>query len=175
MLASIAEALRLLGKTSPSLHVAAIRTWNTVTIAASPAPLSPEQQKIVLDSGYEAWRWFFDQNEAVQNDFLKKLEEAEKPADGEPVIEEEEDLDLNLEEELAEASSKRIDDPVRMYLTQMGEIPLLTREEEISLARKIELARLAFRRVPLLLTTSTASVSGFHWICSGSHAFLQAK
>jgi RNA polymerase primary sigma factor len=40
----------------------------------------------------------------------------------------------------------RIDDPVRMYLTQMGEIPLLVREDEISLARKIELARMAFRR-----------------------------
>jgi len=33
-----------------------------------------------------------------------------------------------------------------MYLTQMGEIPLLTREEEVSLARKIELTRIAFRR-----------------------------
>ena len=46
--------------------------------------------------------------------------------------EDEEEIDLNLEEELAEASTKRIDDPVRMYLTQMGEIPLLTREQEIA-------------------------------------------
>jgi RNA polymerase primary sigma factor len=38
------------------------------------------------------------------------------------------------------------DDPVRMYLTQMGEIPLLTRKEEISLARRIEITRAAFRR-----------------------------
>ena len=53
--------------------------------------------------------------------------------------------DLVLEEEL-EREVRKIDDPVRMYLTQMGEIPLLTREEEISLARKIELTRLAFRR-----------------------------
>lgn len=30
------------------------------------------------------------------------------------------------------------DDPVRMYLTQMGEIPLLTRQEEITLAKRIE-------------------------------------
>ena len=36
--------------------------------------------------------------------------------------------------------------PVRMYLTQMGEIPLLTRKEEISLARRIEITRAAFRR-----------------------------
>ena len=42
--------------------------------------------------------------------------------------------------------SRRIDDPVRMYLTQMGEIPLLTREQEITLAKKIEITRKRFRR-----------------------------
>ncbi len=42
--------------------------------------------------------------------------------------------------------SRRIEDPVRMYLTQMGEIPLLTREEEISIAKKIEVTRKRFRR-----------------------------
>jgi RNA polymerase primary sigma factor len=45
-----------------------------------------------------------------------------------------------------EETSKRIDDPVRMYLTQMGEIPLLTRPQEISLAKKIEITRKRFRR-----------------------------
>ena len=45
-----------------------------------------------------------------------------------------------------QAGVKRIDDPVRMYLTQMGEIPLLTRPEEIRLAKKIELTRMAFRQ-----------------------------
>src|SRR5882762_1920587 len=58
---------------------------------------------------------------------------------------EEEEIDLNIEAELAEASTKRIDDPVRMYLTQMGEIPLLTREQEIALAKKIEITRKIFR------------------------------
>src|SRR5262249_56098077 len=42
--------------------------------------------------------------------------------------------------------SRRIDDPVRMYLTQMGEIPLLKRDEEIALAKKIEVTRKRFRR-----------------------------
>jgi RNA polymerase primary sigma factor len=45
--------------------------------------------------------------------------------------------------------SERIDDPVRMYLTQMGEIPLLTRDQEIQLARQIEETRQAFRRLLL--------------------------
>ncbi|HDZ22522.1 hypothetical protein LCGC14_0368710 [marine sediment metagenome] len=45
-----------------------------------------------------------------------------------------------------EAPGRRIDDPVRMYLTQMGEIPLLTRKQEIDLAKKIEMTRMHFRR-----------------------------
>jgi len=55
--------------------------------------------------------------------------------------------DVLLEKQLVgEDLSKRIDDPIRMYLTQMGQIPLLTRTSEIALARKIEIARMAFRR-----------------------------
>ncbi|HVW02634.1 MAG TPA: RNA polymerase sigma factor RpoD, partial [Planctomycetaceae bacterium] len=49
-------------------------------------------------------------------------------------------------EAAGEETSKRIDDPVRMYLTQMGEIPLLSRYEEIALAKKIEVTRKRFRR-----------------------------
>jgi len=41
---------------------------------------------------------------------------------------------------------ERIDDPVRMYLTQMGEIPLLTRDQEIFLAKAIEITRKRFRK-----------------------------
>ncbi|MDE0891428.1 MAG: RNA polymerase sigma factor RpoD [Planctomycetota bacterium] len=41
---------------------------------------------------------------------------------------------------------EKIDDPVRMYLTQMGEIPLLTRPEEIYLAKTIEITRKRFRK-----------------------------
>ena len=42
---------------------------------------------------------------------------------------------------------EKIDDPVRMYLTQMGEIPLLTREpQEIYLAKTIEITRKRFRK-----------------------------
>ena len=37
-------------------------------------------------------------------------------------------------------------DPIRLYLSPMAEIPLLSREEEISLAKKIEVTRKRFRR-----------------------------
>ncbi len=57
-----------------------------------------------------------------------------------------EEAQAELTQALAEAHNKRIDDPVRMYLTQMGEISLLTRPEEIRLAKKIEMCRMIFRR-----------------------------
>ena len=77
------------------------------------------------------------------------FEEDAAPAVEEPVVEEEEahEEDEILEKELVQGEfSRRIDDPIRMYLTQMGQIPLLTRKDEISLARKIEIARMVFRR-----------------------------
>src|SRR5437588_37509 len=53
------------------------------------------------------------------------------------------ELDLSF---LEEDDGRKVDDPVRMYLTQMGEIPLLKREEEIALAKTIEVTRKRFRR-----------------------------
>jgi len=62
------------------------------------------------------------------------------------------DLDLDIDpkaEDILSAVDEEgeswSDDPVRMYLTQMGEIPLLTRQEEISLAKRIEVTRARFR------------------------------
>ena len=39
------------------------------------------------------------------------------------------------------SDSARIDDPVRLYLMEMGKVPLLTREEEVMLAKRIEKGR----------------------------------
>jgi len=50
-----------------------------------------------------------------------------------------EDVDLEA------ATEGHIDDPVRMYLMQMGEIPLLSRAEEIAAAKEIERTRTHFR------------------------------
>ena len=71
-----------------------------------------------------------------------KIEDQDKE-----IIEEVKDIDLkkDREEEEEDSSSaieeygrSRMDDPVRMYLRQMGQIPLLTREEEITIAKRIE-------------------------------------
>ena len=43
------------------------------------------------------------------------------------------------------SDSAAIDDPIRMYLMQMGQIPLLSREEEVEAATNIDAARFTFR------------------------------
>jgi RNA polymerase primary sigma factor len=83
-----------------------------------------------------------------------RTEDDEFEDEDESVDDEADDKDKELRDEdellekqlVGEEVSRRIDDPIRMYLTQMGQIPLLTRNSEIALARKIELARMAFRR-----------------------------
>ncbi len=65
----------------------------------------------------------------------RELAEAEKPnADGDRAF------------VLADGMPSGSSDPIRMYLSQMADIPLLTRDEEIGLAKKIELTRKRFRR-----------------------------
>jgi RNA polymerase primary sigma factor len=68
-------------------------------------------------------------------------------ADGdiEAEVEQEVDASGDADEPLIEQVENWSDDPVRMYLTQMGEIPLLTRAQEIHLARQIETTRAQFR------------------------------
>jgi RNA polymerase primary sigma factor len=54
------------------------------------------------------------------------------------------DKDDDIEEEVRLDS---LDDPVRMYLKQMGAVPLLTREQEVEISKRIETAETELRKV----------------------------
>ncbi|MCY2964211.1 MAG: sigma-70 family RNA polymerase sigma factor [Planctomycetota bacterium] len=72
---------------------------------------------------------------------LDLKEDPNKPQPGMPV---KPPSDKDKDDAPAPAMSSR--DPVRMYLSQMGNIPLLSREREIYLAKKIEVSRKRYRR-----------------------------
>jgi RNA polymerase primary sigma factor len=57
-----------------------------------------------------------------------------KPEEPEPEVEEERSFDS-------------LDDPVRMYMNQMGKVPLLTREQEVEVCKRIEDAELEMKRL----------------------------
>ena len=58
--------------------------------------------------------------------------EVDRYKDGKKEADEEE------EEEKPETKLDILDDPVRMYLKQMGQVPLLTREQEVEISKRIE-------------------------------------
>jgi len=73
-------------------------------------------------------------------------DEVEEAAAAEPIDEDEEDRHapqphLPVKQERSTEVSERTDDPVRMYLREMGSVELLSREGEIAIAKRIEAGR----------------------------------
>ena len=141
-------------------------TWEELNEALPDEAILPERLESILQRLEELGIDMIDEAEAsklaVDDDnaaAVKKPFAPDEPA----AVEDEYPL---------EAPSRRIDDPVRMYLTQMGEIPLLTRAEEIRLAKKIELTRTAFRRKVLESDCSlAAAVETLQFVHDGTLPF----
>jgi RNA polymerase primary sigma factor len=86
---------------------------------------------------------------AMDNEGLDFVEDPDIPLEPEPIEEEikEEQAEKAARALLgAETSALSSRDPIRMYLSQMGNIPLLSRDREIFLAKQIEITRKRMRR-----------------------------
>jgi len=104
----------------------------------------------LLSEGYQGGRQLDDLLTEFDSSGVEILEEPKPDVD--PKIEETDDL---ADIELAQDFSDKTNDPVRMYLREMGTVPLLTREGEIELAKRIErgqgAVRKALSRSPLVI------------------------
>ncbi|MFL6542857.1 MAG: RNA polymerase sigma factor RpoD [Chthoniobacterales bacterium] len=112
--------------------------------------------KLAKEQGYLT---FDDLNEALPSDMtdadqldgiltqLRRLEidiieasEVDRYKDGKKDADDE-------EEEKPETKLDILDDPVRMYLKQMGQVPLLTREQEVEISKRIEEAEIMVQKL----------------------------
>jgi RNA polymerase primary sigma factor len=95
-----------------------------------PENLSPDDLDVLLSKlrGLDV-EIVMDQAEAERADRTKQPEQSQP---------EEADEDARLE---------ILDDPVRMYMNQMGKVPLLTREQEVEICKKIEEAEIEMKRI----------------------------
>src|SRR5207249_1673474 len=137
----------------PSEQMAASRLYSTIELQSRIRELI----KLAKEQGYLT---FDDLNEALPEGItdadeldliltrLRRLEidiieasEVDRYKDGKKDTDEEEE-----EDERAGTKVDILDDPVRMYLKQMGQVPLLSREQEVEISKRIEEAEQMVQR-----------------------------
>ena len=90
-----------------------------------------QKQEMSPDEMDDMYQRFSDEGVEIVDDVPAVVEE--EPVDDEPEGKEEEvEIDLTVPEGIS------LDDPVRMYLKEIGHVPLLTAEEEVELAQRME-------------------------------------
>ena len=88
----------------------------------------------LTEDNYDRIYEFMEQNGI---DLLKIVEEEEEIPEEEIDLSDEEDIDVeNIDLSVPDGIS--IEDPVRMYLKEIGKVPLLTADEEVELAKRME-------------------------------------
>jgi len=122
--------------------------------------LSKEQGYLTFDDINEALPESVENQEEIDNvlSILQNLEiEILEPDQVEDYKQRQEEAE---EEESRTSQNDILDDPVRMYLKQMGQVPLLTREQEVEISKRIETAELKAQEALFQASAIGAYVAG---------------
>ena len=149
----------ILARLRKGLNGAEAAESDEILPASAPADVQTRIRELIKLAKEQGYLTFDDLNEALPVEVtdadeldailtrLRRMEidiieasEVDRYKDGKKDPEEE-------EEEKPEAKLDILDDPVRMYLKQMGQVPLLTREQEVEISKRIEEAEIMVQRL----------------------------
>lgn len=100
----------------------------------------------ILSSGIE----IVEKSEAQLDEDLDDSDLDDDLDDDEPLDDDdinEEDIDEEIDDDVENISGIKLDDPVKMYLKEIGKVSLLTAKEEIDLSRKMEMGEIAYKKL----------------------------
>lgn len=138
------------GKGEKKAHIDDDFEHSTFTLASTEEKLNEKIRQLIGLSKEQGYL-------TVQNINLSLPDSVNNPEEIENVITILENLEIDIldsqeiehykqrlqqteQDQLKSSQSDILDDPVRMYLKQMGQVPLLSREEEVAISKRIELA-----------------------------------
>jgi len=139
-----------------------------VTKTPTQAPAQDDKTQAVLDKARKEGKVTFDELEEIlpEDATAEQIDEVmialsdtdvevvdDLKIDAEKKAKEDQQASIakraELRRDAAHARLERADDPVRMYLREMGRVPLLTKDQEVAIAKRIEAAELELSEVIL--------------------------